>query len=329
MRVIIFFSLLVLCNTALFSQQTPVIKNIVFEGAGIRGVAYSGVIAEMEHAGKMKDVEKVAGTSAGAIVAMIVSLGYTAAEIKTIVTGINFRKLNDGRFFFPGGIHRTSKYFGWYRGVRAADWLGKLIKQKTGNEDITFETLHQQGYKDLYITGTNLTRQQLVVFSRETYPQMKVKDAVRISMGIPLYFEAIFADSTGAVAHHPNKKEGLDVLVDGGLTGNFPIQIFDSASSANPYTAGFRIDRDEQILHDRKSRTLAPMEINNFKQYIAALYNMVIENLNRQQLSADDWKRTVSISDGNTGPRIRELSAGEINRLVENGRRATREFLLN
>jgi NTE family protein len=327
--------LLFSCTINSNAQPRPVIKNIVFEGAGIRGIAYSGAIAALsaipngEKTGMINHIEKVAGTSAGAIVALIVSLGYTAGEIQSIIAGTDFRKFNDGQFFFPGGIHRTNKFFGWYRGIRFERWLQELIKRKTGDADISFETLHQKGFKDLYVTGTCINRQQLVVFSRHTYPQMKIRDAVRISMSIPLYFEAVFIDKMGKVVRHPKQKAGLDIMVDGGFTGNFPLHIFDSLNIPNSSTLGFRIDRDEQIQQDRSAGAIAPMEINSLKQYISALYNISIENLNRQQLTPADWKRTVSISDGRIGPRIRRLSAAEINTLVENGRSATRNFLLN
>jgi NTE family protein len=324
--------LLILLSAFTFAanaQTRPVIKNIVFEGAGIRGIAYSGAIAELEKAGMIGPVEKVAGTSAGAIVALILSLGYTSSEIQAIVAGTDFRKFNDGRYFFPGGIHRTNKFFGWYRGVRFEHWLEELIERKTGNANISFEELHQRGFKDLYVTGSCINRQTLVILGRKTYPRMKIKDAVRISMSIPLYFEAVFTDKDGNVVKHPKQKEGLDIMVDGGITGNFPIHVFDSLAVPDPSTLGFRVDRDAQIQNDQAAGSIAPMEVKNLKQYFAAFYNMTIENLNRQQLSAADWQRTVSISDGMIGPRIRKLSAAEINTLVENGRSATRNFLLN
>lgn len=321
-------SLLVLCcNAHLLAQSRPVIKNLVFEGAGIRGIAYAGVVTELESKNMLKPIEKVGGTSAGAIVALTVSLGYSGNEIQDIIAGTNFRKFNDGNYFFIGGIHRTNKYFGWYRGKRFENWLEKLIDRKTGNADITFEELHARGFKDIYVTGTSLTKQQLVIFSYQTYPKMKIKDAVRISASIPLYFEAVFMDKDGSVLKHPKQKEGLDIMVDGGLTGNFPIRIFDSSSARNYSTLGFRIDSDDQIRNDREEKTLAAMPVDNFKQYMAAFYNIIIENLNRQQLTKEDWQRTVSISDGKVGPRIRKLSAKEINILIDNGRQAMMTYI--
>jgi NTE family protein len=309
------------------AQTKPVIRNLVFEGAGIRGIAYCGAIKELEAAGMMHAVEKVGGTSAGAVVALTISLGYTGNEIQDIIAKTNFKKFNDGRYFFAGGFNRMNKYFGWYRGKRIENWLEEIIDEKTGNADITFEELRQKGFKDLYITGTCLNKQKLIIFSHDTYPKMKVKDAVRISMSIPLYFESVFIDADGKVIQHPKNKDGLDVMVDGGITGNFPIRIFDTSANFNTATIGFRIDSDEQIRSDSVSKVIAPMPVGNLKQYVNAFYNMVIENLNRQQLTPEVWQHTVSISDGKIGPRIRKLSGKEINILIENGSGAMKKFL--
>jgi NTE family protein len=311
----------------LSAQTKPVIRNLVFEGAGLRGIAYSGAVAEMEARSIMGSIEKVGGTSSGAIVALAISLGYSGNEIQDIIAKTNFRKFNDGRYFFIGGINRVDKYFGWYRGKRFENWLKKIIFKKTGNADITFEELYEKKFKDLYITGTCLNKQQLVIFCRETYPKMKITDAVRISVSIPLYFEAVFIDKEGKIIHHPKQKQGFDIMVDGGITGNFPIRMFDSLSQANFSTLGFRIDSEEQIKNDREGKSIASIPVGNLKQYLYAFYNIMIENLNRQPLTKADWQRTISISDGSVKPKIRKLSAGEINILINNGRQAIKTYL--
>lgn len=318
--------------------QHKIINNIVFEGAGIRGIAYSGAIKELENNAVLQGVQRVGGTSAGAITALLLSLGYSADEITGIITHTSFKKFNDGKFFFIGGINRFQKYYGWYKGRQFDKWLAKIIAAKTNNAGITFAQLHEKGLKDLYITGTCLNKQSLVVFSYENYPNMKVKDAVRISMSIPLYFEAVFLDASGNVVHHPKNKTGLDVMIDGGFTANFPIKIFDSTKyfdctkpnefAANEQTIGFRIDRDEQIKNDTEEKGLAAMEITNINDYFGAFYNIILENLNRQTLTKKDWQRTISISDGAIGPKIRKLSIDEIETLIANGATASRKYLL-
>src|SRR5690349_12072476 len=100
----------------ILSAQEKNIKNIVFEGAGIRGIAFCGAIQALENKGILPAIEKVGGTSAGAITALCVSLGYSANDITNLLYSTKFSKFNDGRFFLIGGINRFNKYFGWYRG---------------------------------------------------------------------------------------------------------------------------------------------------------------------------------------------------------------------
>ena len=311
-------------------------RNLVFEGAGIRGIAYSGVVRVLEQEGVLPGIQKVGGTSAGAITALLVALNYSAAEIDTIVSETPFQRFNDGHYWLAGGWQRMRRHYGWYRKQAFERWLQEIIVRKTGNADITFAGLQAAGYKSLYVTGTCLNRQQLLVFSPETYPQMKVKDAVSISMSIPLYFEASFIDAQGKVYRGKHIPAGTDIVVDGGLTGNFPIFLFDSIDHtvvpalriANPATLGVRIDEPEQIdLDQAHTSTLAPADIHNLNTYIAALYVYTIENLNRNLLTKEDWARTISASSVGIGPRIRKLSAKEKQELIHSGEVHTSRFL--
>ncbi len=317
-------------------SQNPDIKNIVFEGAGIRGIAYTGAVQSLEQKSIINNVEKVGGTSAGAIIALLISLEYTSEELTTIISNTKFQKFNDGRFFFIGGFSRTKNRYGWYRGQKFTNWIGNLIKEKTGNSEITFEQLYQKGYKDLYLTATCLNQQKLVILSRETYPKMKIKDAVRISMSIPLYYQAVFVDKNGKIYSKPKKDESLDIMVDGGIIGNFPIQIFDTIivdslkkvhRIPNYETIGFRIDTEKQIQEDSTTKDLAPFTIHNFKDYVSAFYIMVIENLNRQQLTKDDWDRTISISSVGISPKVKKLSEEQKQKLIESGKHNTEVYL--
>ncbi len=86
---------------------------------------------------------------------------------------------------------RLVNEFGWYRGDFFYDWMGTLIARKTGNRFATFADLAQQGRKDLFLVGTNLSTGFSEVFSHEHTPLMRVVDAARISMSIPLFFRAI------------------------------------------------------------------------------------------------------------------------------------------
>lgn len=316
------------------TAQPTTYENLVFEGAGIRGIAYAGALQQLETKGVLTQIQKVGGTSAGAITALLVSLGYTSHEIKTIISNTKFQQFNDGQFMFIGGLLRMRSHFGWYRGKKFTSWIESFLREKTGNTDITFQQLKQQGFKDLYITGTCINRQKLIVFSAQSYPHMKVKDALRISMSIPLYFKAVFMDSLGKVYSKPSKDRQLDVMVDGGILANFPIQLFDSIGEVNgaptripnPKTLGCRIDTDEQIQSDKRHHELAPFEVKHVSDYITAFYNLMLETMNRTALTQDDWDRTISISSVGIGPRIKRLGPYQKDSLVNSGFNSTAHF---
>lgn len=313
--------------------QTKEYKNLVFEGAGIRGIAYAGVIEELEKKQVLSSIERVGGTSAGAITALAISLGYGSKDVQRIIGETNFNQFNEGSVV--KGFSRIKNHYGWYKGDQFEQWVSEIIKTKTGKSNITFKELHEAGFKDLYVVATCLNRQKMLVFSEKTYPMMKVIDAIRISMSIPLYFEAVYIDSAGKVIKDPKNTNGLDLVVDGGIIGNFPITIFDSividsmgnkTRVINTQTLGVRIDSDEQIEQDMKSQELAMMPVNDFKSYIEALYVIIIENLNRNQLTKSDWDRTISVSSKKIGPKVKKLSDEEKKLLIESGRESVTRF---
>lgn len=331
-----FLLIILLLLTSLVYSQESGYRNLVFEGAGIRGIAYSGVLKELEENKLLADIEKVGGTSAGAITAMMVSLGYDSKDIFEIISKTKFKKFNDGEYIFIGGFSRLSSKYGWYKGDAFTKWLENVIVEKTGDSDISFSELRSRGFKDLYVTATCLNKQKLIIFSADSYPNMKIKDAVRISMSIPLYFEAIFIDGDGKVYEKSNDKEGLDVVVDGGIIGNFPIFMFDSLMIdsfkneiriPNHQTLGVRIDSELQIKKDSENKELVPIPINDINDYLVAFYILVLENLNRTPLIAGDWERTISVSSVGISPRIKKLTKAQKESLILSGEMSTRLFL--
>ncbi len=141
------------------------------------------------------------------------------------------------------------------RGVLAGiEWVGG-----TSAGAIQAALLALGYFRDLYTTGTNLTRQRTQVFSYETHPDMRVADAVRIS--IPLYFRAGLLDADDhVITGKPRPGQPVQVFVDGGLLANYPLHLFDEprylpaglppGTTTNPETLGLRLEREEQIALD-------------------------------------------------------------------------------
>lgn len=315
-------------------------KNLVFEGGGIRGISYAGALAVMEKNGMLQHLEKTAGTSSGSIAALLVSLNYTAAEIDSIMQGLNFQKFNKGGGLFIGGITRLRRNYGWYKGEALEDWLGSLIALKTGKASLSFYELHQLAqsnsvFKDLYVTGTNITHQRTEIFSYTNTPHLPVKTAVRISCSIPLYFQPVMMDNEGNIITEKQKGVNYSVYVDGGVMMNYPIAIFDSCKKMNgvncndwvynPATIGLKIERPEQIEQQKLSNEPAPYNTTDFNHYLQAFLSVMIESANRYDEAAEKG-RTIYISSGNISPRVRKMSRQQKQQLFDFGKTAVEEF---
>ena len=339
--------ILFLLPSLLINAQT--VDNLVFEGAGIRGIAYCGALMQLDEMDYLKSVRRVGGTSSGAITSCLLSVGYTPQEIYEIIGETNFGKFNDGGGIFIGGIHRLKKKLGYYKGRKFLQWLEELVEAKTGSKDFTFSELQAKAtssafnipFKELVIAATSLNHQEPIFFSFYTYPNMRIVDAVRASMAVPYYFEPIIIDANGKSVSFKEMKPEDHICVDGGFTTNFPIYIFDyvpycggtdyqleNERGCTASTLGLRIDNIEQINADQKgTRELVDVPIEDIKDYSIAFYYLIKESMNRFTLTEEDWERTISISDCEIGPKVKKLSQEEKDVLIKAGRDAVVEYL--
>ncbi|UOK59961.1 patatin-like phospholipase family protein [Bacillus sp. OVS6] len=139
----------------------------------------------------LSNIKRVGGSSAGAIVALILSLNYSQSKLSKILSNLNLLDFKDESFGPIGDIVRLTNEFGWYKGDKFKEWIEDIIEEKTGNKHSTFKDINEQkeeyNFKDLYILGTNLSTHFTEIFSYEHTPNMKISEAVRISMSIPLF----------------------------------------------------------------------------------------------------------------------------------------------
>ncbi len=320
----------------------PQYKNLVFEGGGIRGIAYAGALKSLEEKGVLAGVERVAGTSAGSIIGLMVSVGYTAAEVDSIMTSLRIEQFNDGKGGLIGKYTRVKRFYGIHKGDVFERWLEKLVINKTGIPDCSFtqlDSLRQRDskYKSFYCVGTNLTHQQAQTFCSRTTPRLSLKVAVRISCAIPLFYEPVLLDSLGMVVQHPVKERHYQVYVDGGILANYPINIFDSCRSGgdplfcedvvhNYQTLGLKLDRNEQVEQLANTTAIPPYSIDNLNDYLSAFMNLIMETMNRKPKLENEKGRTIYIGYGNIFSKPRKMSIKEKKALYESGQMGVIRF---
>jgi NTE family protein len=197
----------------------------VFSGGGVKAFAFLGALECIEK--KQLEFERVAGTSAGSIVAALLAAGYKLRELNQLLDELDLPKLLD-----PPRITRfipASKWFFLYfqMGMNKGDKFEQWIYYQLAKKKIyTFGDI-KEGY--LKIVVSDLTLGKLVVIpddlervygiNPEDFP---VSKAVRMSAGFPYFFM-------------PKKLKGntkeKSLIVDGGLLSNFPIWVFDSETN--------------------------------------------------------------------------------------------------
>ena len=131
-------------------------KNLVFEGGGVKGIAYVGALEVLDREGILQDVERVAGTSAGAMIAVLVGLRYTADEVREILWSLNFKKFMDSSWGIIRDTNRLLKDYGWYKGDFFRNLIASFLEKKTGNGEATFADIAKTNrFRDIYLVGAS------------------------------------------------------------------------------------------------------------------------------------------------------------------------------
>ncbi|HKY69310.1 MAG TPA: patatin-like phospholipase family protein [Gammaproteobacteria bacterium] len=247
------------------NMPMPPIENLVFQGGGVKGLVHVGALEELEENGLLKNLKRVGGSSAGGIIAFFLAIGYTPTELEQEIKIFEFSKLkDDGHAGSPSGVRHLQNLVsfldkkGIYDGNLFYEKMQSLLIKKltAKNKDLTFRELEELRLehpelhlKELTLTGMNLTENCVDIFSAERTPEMRVLDALRITMSVPGAFKPI-------KMVNPN---GIEVeYVDGGVGNNFPMFIYDrkelvpegytlTETGANPGTLGFMIIPEEDL----------------------------------------------------------------------------------
>ena len=134
------------------------VENLAFKGGGVLGAAYAGVyqaLQEVKLLGSDRtvplseianplsvtvygNVQRVAGTSAGAIFATMVALGLTFEETEAVLKSVNFQDFVDfdENFAEDGGFLKGEKFLKWM-----TEFVYKYFGAFIGKDDPTFGDL--------------------------------------------------------------------------------------------------------------------------------------------------------------------------------------------
>ncbi|MBD2461157.1 patatin-like phospholipase family protein [Oscillatoria sp. FACHB-1407] len=230
------------------SQDNQIYIDGVFEGGGVRGIAFLGALRCCADLGFRW--RKLAGTSAGAITAAFVAADFQIDDLEQVVGGMDFMQFLTKKTSWlilngnPADDLRSpvqmmlflllARKLGQYSSEPFRAWLDSNLKRR-GLATFADIKANPSGL-ELKVVISDISKGEMLVLpddlvysdsddpqKRSLQQQLKLKtpddfpiaEAVRLSMSIPLFFEP------GELGDRKRK------IVDGGILSNFPLWLYD------------------------------------------------------------------------------------------------------
>lgn len=309
--------------------------DLVLEGGGVKGIGLVGAVLALDAGGVA--FPRVAGTSAGAIVASLIAAHQVAGRplsgLEQILRTADYSKFKDEGWLASatapvGEIVELLLHMGIAKGDYLVEWLGNLLA------DLGVQTFADLAIDDaedpdsglpadrryrLVVHASDLSRGALVRLPWDCprYGQdprsLRVVDAVRASMSIPFFFRPVVVPTPA----------GKVTWVDGGLLSNFPITVFDREDDRPGRWPTWGVK-----LSARPAATQVDRPADSNLELAVACVSTLLSGWDRYHL--DDERvseRTVFVDTAQVSAVDFALSSADAAQLYDNGRAAGEAFL--
>jgi len=188
----------------------PEIKHLVFSGGGPAGLISYGACKCLHEKNiwELKNIKSIYGTSIGALIGVIVSLGYEWSILDDYLIKRPWNKVfklsldNFLNCFYEKGLLGKEVIY---------SLIGPLFKAKDLDINITFGQLYDYTGIELHMYTSNVNNEviELVDLSHLTHKELSVCDGLCMSMSYPFVFKPVIIDTI--------------CYIDGGIMNNFPL----------------------------------------------------------------------------------------------------------
>ena len=267
---------------------------LVLSGGSFKGLAYVGVIQALNKLNILKNINTFVGTSIGSIFAFLLSLNSYVEEIEELIENINFDKL------FSYNVKKLYCNYGLNDGMNLIEILENFLIKKNFNKNITFKELKDLTNNTLIINSSNITKRKNVIFDFETYPDLEILKAIRMSISVPFIFTPVeFEDS---------------YFVDGGIINSFLYNYLIKERNIEEFKI-IGVLLNDKIENQKKSFTNYIMDI------YYSLYVHMYEEL--------DLNKLIVINIQNCNISTFKIKKKEVEKIINEGYNKTIEFFKN
>lgn len=216
------------------------IKHLVLSGGGPIMIQILAAIQELEHNKYLdrNDIETIYGTSAGAIVGVMISLDY---DWQTLNDYIIKRPWQD---VFPIKVQNILDAY-TKKGIFDKKTIEKcfkpLLEAKNIPLDITMEDFYKLTEMHLHIYAFEINEYKIEDISHKTHPKLPLLTAIQMTCAIPVLMTPVFVD---------NK-----CFMDGGIACNYPLHFCIESGHIPDEILGFKnkYDEDTTTIHSEST----------------------------------------------------------------------------
>lgn len=181
---------------------------LILSGGSSAGILYAGVFKALDELNILKNIKIIIGVSAGTLYTVMYLMGYTTSEIVKFAETFDNSKLTSIKNFESLSFDKILIEYGLDNGNSFKKVFIKIAKQKKIDPDITLLEFYKLNKIKFVIGVANIDTLEEEYFSYDSTPNIKLFDAIRASISLPIYF----------TPHKINNK----LYVDGGCMNNFP-----------------------------------------------------------------------------------------------------------
>lgn len=285
----------------------------VFSGGGVKAYAFIGALKSVYE--KNITIERVAGTSAGAILAAFVTAGIQWDEMERLINEVNLKKFLD-----PPILSEKIPFTKWfllyfqlglYKGDVFERWLYKILADKGIK---TFQDI-KEGYLKVIVSDISLGKLIVIPDDLERVygldkNSFNVATAIRMSASYPYFFmpkEII------------SKQKKRSYIVDGGLLSNFPLWVFRKNNKDARPVLGISLS---DSLEDAQ-----PSNIKNALDMLQALFHSMLRAHDARYISKSMQDNIVFIPVKHIKTTDFSITNEQKQSLIQLGKEKTEQFL--
>lgn len=226
---------------------------LILSGNSTNAIVTLGALQFLMDNGHIKDIKNYIGTSSGAILSVLLLIGYQPIEILTYLCIEKvYKKMVQ---FNISNMLLMGKPLMSFEPIKSS--LEQLIVDKLGYMP-TMRTVDKLGDKKLVFTTYNLTDDRREYISSETYPDLPVIQGIRMSSNFPLVFEPYMYDEKA--------------YLDGGLVDNFAVEY------------GERVgDRCLGVMTNNPQRKYSPHDFSNI-DFVWKVFQIFITTVTKDKI---------------------------------------------